>query len=879
MTLLKQFLILFLFFSLSNCASLKKNQSNNKFLSQEDAVLRSAIVSNTEYNLSIYLDKEKSDFKGTTKISFLAKKTDQDLKIDFVDGTVTMLMVNGNYTKADYDNISITIPANTLKLGKNTITITHSHPYSSEGRGLNKTVDKKDGRIYLYSQFEVFDANRVFPCFDQPDLKATYTMKVTAPKSWEVISAERETSIKKINDNFRQWTFPTSQKFSTYIFSLHAGDYVSWKSKYKKIPLRLFARKSLAKYVKPNEWFGPTKIGLKFFPKYFKTKFPYKKYDQLIVPELSFGAMENVGAVTFNENFVSRGVKTQSQIRGLDNTIYHEMAHMWFGNLVTMKWWNDLWLNESFATYAANITLAKATRHKEKTWLSFNRTKEWAYWEDRLVTTHPILTSTENTDRAFSNFDGITYGKGASSLKQLVYYIGEENFKNGLELYFKRHSLKNTELKDFMSALSDASKMNLNNWQKKWLETTGINSIVVDFDCDKNNKISKFQLLQSANKNHPTIRPHKLLLAFMKNTGRKVKTYKKLVANIDGKSNALETAIGLTCPEVVYPNFDDHGYINTQLDKKSVKYLEKNIHLVENPLVAKMLWGDLWRMVRDGKYNVASYGELILSKLETLNNPEVFKTVFKIRQVLYYLPKSTPQEKEQYNIFLVKAENQLWKKFKNKKNSKDLRKQLFYKIVESFKTNAAHTRLLKLLDPKLVKTKFKLKVDQDMRWMLIKNLARHGHKKTTDLVTIEKIKDTSNKGIKAAHVALASTPNWKIKKQWISEFKKPKSEYSLNILSSVARNLFPSDQNVFRKKHSKSFFKDLKQIIKDKDMLYASSYTSLSPRFCDDKDPDLIPSYLNDNSGIAPSISRRLKITRQESERCRTIRQFARNQK
>ncbi|MCJ8277145.1 MAG: M1 family aminopeptidase, partial [Bdellovibrionales bacterium] len=461
---------------LASCSFFKQESVGRKDesgLTQVYAMLRSQSIDKVTYDLKFDLTNEKL-YRGETKINFILKN-EIPLSVDFAQGMIDQVYVNGKIIKHEpYNGHFINIPGDSVKLGQNTIDIKYSHEYSKNGAGFYRYIDVEDNKTYIYSHFEPYSANQLFPCFDQPDLKATYTTQVKAPKDWEVISSMRETE-KTVHGDYADWTFPKTAKFSTYTYSLHAGDYHVWesiaKTKKHEIPLRLFARQSLAKYVKADEWFTLTQQAFPYFEDLYGYPYPYVKYDQLIVPDFNAGAMENVAAVTFNEDhYVRRGEKTRSQRRRLASTLFHEMAHMWFGNLVTMKWWDDLWLNESFATYSATRALVEVSEFKES-WLTFNIYKQSAYKADQAVTTHPITTVVKSTDEAFANFDSITYGKGASVLKQMAFYMGDGKYKKGLRTYFKRHAEGNTVLSDFMQAMESASQKDMSQWRERWLET------------------------------------------------------------------------------------------------------------------------------------------------------------------------------------------------------------------------------------------------------------------------------------------------------------------------------------------------------------------------------------------------------------------------
>ncbi len=533
--------LLFCTVALAQCSGLPSKPSQGSLgnrlpeslLTEFEAKERASRVSDVAYTLFFDLNADKETYSGraTTQFHYRPSTDAFQLTIDFETGTVKTLLVNGTKVETPtYNGFFVTLPTSYLKPGTNSVEIEFEKPFSKSGDGFYRFKDPEDGRVYTFTDFEPFNANKLFPCFDQPDLKATYTMEVLAPNDWTVITAVRENKTKSEQGRVR-WFFPTTLPFSTYIFSLHAGPYHVWKSTAKTqagtIPLRLFARKTLAKYIDAQNWFKISTQGFQFFNAYFDTFYPFKKYDQVIVPDFNAGAMENVGAVTFSERFVFRGEPTRAQLLDRADVILHEMAHMWFGDLVTMKWWNDLWLNESFATFMAALASAEATEFKEAWQVFYEDTKTWAYWEDGLVTTHPIEVPVLSTDQAFANFDGITYGKGASVLKQVHFLIGAERFKAGVRDYFKKFAYKNAERKDFVSSLEQASGSNvLANWTGEWLQTKSFNVLEAEFKCD-GGKITDFLVHQKLeDPEHSTLRAHKTRVGLYKTGGENFKTIK-----------------------------------------------------------------------------------------------------------------------------------------------------------------------------------------------------------------------------------------------------------------------------------------------------------------------------------------------------------------
>ncbi|MFD1048683.1 aminopeptidase N, partial [Kibdelosporangium lantanae] len=354
--------------------------------------------------------------------------------------------------------------------------------YMNTGEGLHRFVDPVDDAVYLYTQFETADAKRMFTCFDQPDLKAVYTLTVTAPHDWKVVSNYPLENSEETEGGALTHRFATTDRMSTYLVALIAGPYAEWRDVFTEeggpdIPLGIYCRNSLAPHMDPERLFAETKQGFAFYHKSFGVRYPFGKYDQLFVPEFNAGAMENAGAVTFAEDYVFRSRVTRYMYERRNETLLHEMAHMWFGDLVTMRWWDDLWLNESFATFASVLAQAEATEYKQA-WTNFaNIEKSWAYRQDQLPSTHPVAADIKDLQDVEVNFDGITYAKGASVLKQLVAYVGEDNFLSGLRVYFAKHAWTNATLADLLAALEEASGRDLSWWSAQWLETTGLNSL------------------------------------------------------------------------------------------------------------------------------------------------------------------------------------------------------------------------------------------------------------------------------------------------------------------------------------------------------------------------------------------------------------------
>jgi aminopeptidase N len=408
-------------------------------LTESEAQERATRVSDVSYDINLDLVANNSTYHGDTTVRF--NTTGQGaLFLDFRGKAIDLLEVNGERLEPDWNGYRLTLPAQSVT-GSMTVRVVYLNDYDTTGDGFHRFVDPEDSAEYVYTNFEPYEAHRLFPCFDQPDIKARYDFTVTAPPSWMVFSNAPTASVTEEADGRATHRFERTELFSTYLTALIAGPYVHRALEHKGLTLRLFARGSMERYLEAEspEILEVTAQGFDFYADLFDQPYAFgNKYDQVFVPEYNSGAMENVACVTYNEAYLFRDPPTDNQRLDRAETFLHELAHMWFGDLTTMRWWNDLWLNESFATYISYLAMTEATRFRNA-WKVFNyRIKRWAYQTDQLPTTHPIAGTAADTEIAFLNFDGITYGKGASVLKQLVKYIGRDAFRDGMRLYFRR---------------------------------------------------------------------------------------------------------------------------------------------------------------------------------------------------------------------------------------------------------------------------------------------------------------------------------------------------------------------------------------------------------------------------------------------------------
>lgn len=852
---------------LEQTAVVKMTRQNSESLYEDYAKMRAQQVSNVTYNLQVTLDNKTESFAGITDLNFdLAANNQNDLTIDFEMGTVNSVKVNGKPVSFTYEKWFITVPAAELAAGENTVTVDYQRPYATDGSGLHRFVDPENGEVYLYTDFEPYDANRLFPHFDQPDLKAKYTMQVTAPSHWKVITSVRETAIDQQGEN-SVWNFPESAKFSSYIFSLHAGNYAVWEDKFEDIPLRLFARQSLAEYVKTEEWFKPTKQSFKFFNDYFEVRYPFVKYDQIVAPDFNAGAMENVAAVTFNEGYIARGEKSTRAKMGLANVIAHEMAHMWFGDLVTMRWWNGLWLNESFATYMANLAINEASDFDNAWDVFYSGTKQWAYRSDDSVNTHAIELPVPSTGDALTNFDGITYGKGASVLKQLPYYLGEENFRVGVSNYLKKFSYKNTELDDFIGELGKAAGKDMTQWTQDWLYNAGLNTIKVNYQCS-DNKISQLNIEQTAPADYPTLREQRVQVGLYNFADNKMSLTTAIPVTYKGANTEVTAAIGQACPDLVYPNEADWGFVKVDLDDKSLASVEKHINAVESTTMRLMLWQSLSDSVRDANLAADKFVHFAIANIEGETDYNVVRKIAgSLTTALRYLTTATRLEQKDYSDLYRDVENLYLRLLEKAEAGSDLQKMWYSRYVSMSKSDNHLKNLLNVLQGE--KSYDGLTIDQDKRWNILAQLNRYQHGNYAALLEAEKAKDNSDSGIKSAIYAEVLRPEEQVKAKWFDVVVNNPDNLKLSTLRYIMWGLFPSEQGKLEAPYKAKILAHIPKLNEGSDLELLSAFTgSMLPTACTADSEAELAKLVVEYKDMKPQALKSVKAQHQNVERC-----------
>ncbi len=867
--------------ALTGCLNTPKNQQQTTdtntqvreqtpYLSQEQAAKRSARLSNVAYHLNFKLDGSDS-FSNTTKVRFNLKDIENDLTLDLKDADVKSVKINGKSVTINYNKWFITLAKEDLRIGRNEVDVAFTRKHSTNGEGLHRMQDPVDGKVYLYSHFEPAAAQQMFAVFDQPDLKANYQMTVSAPKDWHVFTAMKETSVDDKGD-FKVWHFDNTLKLSPYNFSLHAGPYHMWSDNSGKYPLRLFARESVAKQVSPEDWFKYTNQGLAFFNSYYGVDYPFRKYDQVLVPDFLYGAMENAAAITFAERgFLTNGEMTKSQEQRLASVIMHEMAHQWFGNLVTMKWWNGLWLNESFASFMATTATANATEFTDA-WQSFYAGgKQAAYRQDQQVTTHPIEVPIPSSANAFDNIDAITYSKGQSVLKQLTHLLGEETFRKGIHNYLSHYAYQNAELKDFITSLGDAAGRDLNGFAQQWLYQPGVNTITANYQCE-GGKITNFTLEQSADAKFPTLREQRVQVALYQNKDNQLTFESAVPVTYQGKSTQVSELVGKSCPDLVYPNYQDWGFVKVNLDERSFATAKSALSSVEDNLQRSMLWQSLWDSARDGNLPMNEYLDIAIANVAKETDYTILGQVLsQIASARSYLSIFFPQG----HSFLDKVNSTLsaltWQEANANSDKKNMQRRWFSYYRSFANTPAELTRLAKILDGSL--TIEKLTINQDLRWSIIGQLSRYNYQGSDALIDAELAKDNSDSGQKSAISARVIRPDAKVKAEWLAKIQDKNSDLPFSKLRTAMGSMYPSEQLALSEQTAEQRLASLTAIDKANDHTFMRSYANtLIPGACNAASVERLAQAIKQQTSLSAGTKRALLVTHQADEQCVNIR-------
>ena len=746
-------------------------------LSRAEAAERSSHLKVHHYEVSLDVTTGAETFIAQSKVTFSCNKPGYSTFIDAVGKRLIRATLNGKEIPSSaFTGESLMLEG---LAAENELIVEIEALYSKTGEGLQRSVDPVDNEVYLYSQGETAFIRNMYPCFDQPDLKATFDFTVTAPAHWEVIS-NNPVKATHLEGEKKRWEFTTTAVMSTYITAVVAGPYAHVHDEYngkKKIPMGIYCRKSLFQHLDADEIFKVTKQGFEYFERVFGLAYAFEKYDQIAVVDFNWGAMENAGCVTFREEIlVFRSKVTERMYNARANTILHEMAHMWFGNLVTMKWWDDLWLNESFAEWSSYLALVEATRFKNS-WAGFNaERKNWAYRQDQLSSTHPVATDMLDIETVKANFDGITYAKGASVLHQLVAHVGRDNFIAGLQKYFAKHAFANTTLPDLLSQLESASGRRLDPWVSTWLQTAGVNTLRPEIKAE-NGKYVEVAIKQEAPKvpnGSKELRPHRLAVGLYDLDGSVLKLRKSVELDVQGERTAINEFAGESTADLMLINDRDLSYAKIRFDERSIVTLKSHLGKLSDNLSRALCWSATWDMLRDAEISATDFVDIAIAGL---SGEDDITTVTALGNQLLVVIElyASPKNRDALRARIAETLSALLDKAAP---GSDLQLQFAKSFATLAHTPAQANRIRELLDGKLAG----LVVDTDLRWHLLISLVERGQA-TQSEVDAELKRDNTLTGQLAHERCSAAFPNLEAKEL---AFTKATTDWSISNWARLA---------------------------------------------------------------------------------------------
>ena len=731
-------------------------------LTRTEAIERASIVSDVHYRVELDLTAGERSFTSTTEIDFAATPGAATF-VDLIAETVHEVSLNGSPlptsiyrdSRLELEDLA---PQNTLRVVATCL-------YSHTGEGLHRFTDPSDNRSYCYSQFEVPDSRRVYAVFEQPDIKADFTFTVRTPADWKVFS-NSPSPVPEIAGDSAIHRFSPAEHISSYITAIIAGPYAGKTGELtsidgRRIPLGVYCRASMIEHLDAEEIMKITKAGFAFYENAFSRPYPFRKYDQIFVPEYNAGAMENAGCITFRDEYVFRSRPVQTRVERRVETILHELAHMWFGDLVTMKWWNDLWLNESFAEYISTVATAEATDWKD-IWTTFSASeKTWAYRQDQLPSTHPVVAPINDLADVQVNFDGITYAKGACVLSQLVAYVGWDNVRAGIREYFAKHEWGNATLQDLLAELEKTSGKDLVNWSKVWLEEAGLTWLKPEITRGADGKITKLRITQSVFTPGASLRPQRLAVGVynLDTNGDKpvFVADKRQEFDLAADGVDLDDFIGSRA-DVLLVNDGDLGYGKVRLDSQSLRLACEHIDAFTTSLPRSQVLTILWDMVRDAEIAASSYIEVALRALAVETNSTVISVT--LRNLNTCLEDYLHPEHRQASAATAAAK--LWELAQAAAPDSDAQLQLVRAAARRAHAAAEIDAIAALREGS--STLPGLQMDAEMRWNLLISLAAAG-KATRDEIDAELKRDDTVNGRERYLEAMAALPQLSTKRE------------------------------------------------------------------------------------------------------------------
>jgi len=731
-------------------------------VSRELATNRAALVSGIRYDLALSLLARDSAL-GSITVHFDAKRS-ADVILDFRGPRLSNVTINGA-ARSTFNGAHLRLSAADVRAGANVLTANFTTPIAAAGASIIRFHDDKDGSDYLYTLLVPSDANLLFPCFDQPDLKARLTLALTVPSTWVAIANGITTQVDSSGPAVT-YRFRETDPLPTYLFAFAAGPWHSVVGGPRHT--RFLVRATRAKEVESDSLQAQVGSALTSLEKYFGVPYPFQQFQYMLSPAFPFGGMEHPGVTMFSEeSFIYREPPTLNQRLGRRSTIYHEVAHHWFGDDVTMKWFDDLWLKEGFATYmAAKMQEIEAKADPTRAdapspWLSFYlRNKPAAYDVDQTAGTTPVWQQLANLDQAKSNYGAIVYNKAPGILKQLNYLVGDSAFQAGVHNFLVSHAYGNATWRDLLTSIGDASHRSLTEWGRQYILRPGMPILEQQLDI-ANGKIKRLALIQrpAQKLSGRGVWPMKTEVA-LRMSGS---TTKSIPVEVKAETTVVTAATGLPAPDFVFANLNDNAYGLVLLDPISVKWLEAHIGDVHDAFLRAMLWGAMWDLVRDARLAPTRFIATAVRELPAERDEQIAAGIVGrlSRAVSTYL--SDAQESE----VMGSVESLLLAGASNAELGYGLRKSQLDAYISLARTPTAVARLTAWLDSA---TTAGIPLRQPTRWSIVTHLVERAVPNADALMVVETNRDTTASGKRSAFVAGAAPPSAPVKRRYFTRY-------------------------------------------------------------------------------------------------------------
>ncbi|MCJ8301682.1 aminopeptidase N [Shewanella sp.] len=825
---------------------------------------RSARISAVSYQITLDLTQAEH-FSGSTQVNFQLSDTSTPLSLDLLRADIKSFIINGHKIYPSYNGKAFILSPSLLLSGSNAVEISYTQNYGNNGMGLVRFVDPKDANVYLESNFSPDAASMMFPSFDQPNLKASYSLNVTVPKDWVVISSVKEQQVIESSES-NLWRFPTSPILSPHMFSLHAGAYRVWQddSTQSSYPIRLFARQAIADDISPQLWFEDIDKGLRFMGEYLHAPYPFNKFDLLLSPTLTNkDSLASAAVTSIDENIaLFAGISPQEQQKRIAVTSMTGLSTQWFGALITMNWWDESWLNMSLRSLITNKTLAQLGYGPQESKQFYDPIKSRAYMDDVLFANHTYS----------AGLPSVGVFKGEASLLGLEQLVGESDFRLGLENYLEKFAYLNVSPADFFASQSIHAKRDLTQWQQNWLLTPGVNTLRAEFAC-KNNRISEFSLLQSpASEQSPTLREQKITLALFTKGRNELHRVRTISLTYKGERTQIKQLNGTRCPDLVYPNYLDSGYVKVNLDQRSLETVKQHLNMVKEPQLRSMLWQSLWESVSDGELALNEYLGVVFINLPKEKEPAILEQVLiNLNQSKAYLEQILPNHRSYIQMALKGLEQMSLRKTMVNGESVDIQRLWFNAYIQFSRSQDALTHLAELLAGKAsIKG---LKIDQQMRWNIITQVNRYDYLGSRSLIDQELSTDLSQHGKNAAIAARVSRPEAGIKRYWLTHIQHD-SQLPFSTLSIAMAHLYPREQQRLSSASSEQRLESLTQVDEQKSDRFMQLYGRyLIPTRCTHGGVAILEKTINTQHGLSATTQKALLQTHQSELRCVAIKE------